>query len=891
VSLFSGWKERLARPHLWLIAIIGVIVPRRLRTDWREEWQAELVCRERLLADWHRLDWQHKWDLLRRSTSAFWDALSLQRQRREDEMVQDLRFGLRILLKNPAFAIVAILTLALAIGANTALFSVVNALLLRPLGGVTAPDRLVQLGRQYPDKSYLSDSSYPDYLDWRAQSTVMSGMAAIMPTAFHLSTGQEAERIEGEMVTTSYFDVLGVRTTQGRLISALDEQEAGTMIAVISFRLWQCRFGGNPGVVGTTIKLDGHDFTVIGVVIKQFEGIKIGSPRDVWIPLLTLRQIDPKRAALFERRGPSWLEVFGRLKDGITLEQARAEFSVLARRLQQAYPQTNTKVAIGVESGLGRERDVRTQLQRFAYVPFVAVAILLLIACANVAGLLVARSVARQKEIATRLALGAARIRIVRQLLIESLILAVAGGAAGLAVGVWLTRWLRSLLPDSYLFLSFNLDFGIDWRVFGFMVAVTALTGVLFGLIPGIQASRTNLIPTLKGARDPAHGITSVGLRGILVVTQVALSLILLIAAGLSVTTFLNAAAIDTGYQVQNVLTARIDLAKQNYSQPRGRVFQQQLVDRIEGMPGVEAVGFATTLPLNDGRWEDAIYREDDRMRVQTFQNMVSPGYLDALRIPLIAGRSFSKLDDERTTSVAIVNQTLAQRMWPNADAVGKRFTFKGKMVDVIGVARDIKGRNLFEIPGPMLYLPLLQNYHPATVLHVRTSVPPTQLVAAVRREIHELDENLPIYSIKALDEHLTATLTPQRLLAHLITSFGLLALLLAGIGLYGLMAYTVTERTTEIGVRMALGARKGEVLHLFIARGMKLALTGVSLGLVAAFGVTRLMKGVLFGVSPVDPLTFTVFPLVLILTALIACYLPAREAAAGDPKRALRYE
>ena len=878
------------RPHLWLIAIVGIIVPRRLRADWREEWEAELLCRERLLADWDRLDRHHKWDLLRRSTSAFWDALALQPQRWEDEMVQDLRYGLRVLLKSPAFTLVAIATLALGIGANTAIFTVVNALLLRPLGGVAAPERLVQIGRQYPDKTYLSDSGYPDYLDYRAQSTVTTGVAAMMPTALHVSTGDAAERIEAEMVTSNFFEVLGVRAAQGRLIAAVDEQDGkASPVAVISYRLWQRRFGGKAGIVGTPIRLGSHDFAVIGVADPQFEGIKIGTPRDVWIPLLSLHEIDPNRAALFGRRGPSWLEVFGRLGDGVTLERARAQFAVIAERLQQAYPQTNTRVAIGIEPDLGRESDVNERLRRFAYVPFVAVGILLLIACANVAGLLLARSVARQKEIATRLALGAARVRIVRQLLTESLILALAGGTAGLFVGMWLTRWLRSLLPETYLFLSFNVDFGIDWRVFAFMLAIATITGVAFGLVPGIAASRTNLVPTLKGTRGRHGG--SVGLRGILVVTQVALSLIMLIAAGLSIATFRNASAIDTGYQIDNVLTARIDLAKQGYNAARGRAFQQQLLERVAQLPGVDAAGLATTLPLNDGRWEDGIHREEDRKRVQTFQNVVSPRYLDAMRIPILAGRGLSDLDDSTRPFVAIVNETLAERMWPDASPLGKRFIFKGRTVEVIGLARDIKGRDLFERPGPMMYLPIAQDYHPTTVLHIRAGVTPTQLIPGLRREVQALDPHLPIYNVKALGEHVAATLTPQRLLAYLMTSLSLLALVLAGIGLYGLMSYTVTERTAEIGIRMALGARKQEVVRLFVARGVTLAVAGIVVGLIGAFSVTRLMKGLLFGVSPIDPLTFALVPLVLLAAALMACYIPVRWAASADPKAALRCE
>jgi predicted permease len=521
----------------------------------------------------------------------------------------------------------------------------------------------------------------------------------------------------------------------------------------------------------------------------------------------------------------------------------------------------------------------------------------LLIACANVAGLLLARAAVRRKEIGIRLALGAGRVRIVRQLLTESLALAIGGGAAGLFIGVWLTKGLRSLLPERFLWLSFKLDFGVDWRVFSFTLVIAVLTGVLFGLVPALQASKTDLVPTLKDARlsGPRGGRT--GLRGALVVTQVALSLMLLVAAVLCVRTLRNARAIDTGYEIESVLTARMDLGKQNYDQAQGRIFQKQLIERMHALPGVQAAGLGITLPLNDGRWETRISPEgDDKWRVQTFENFVSPRYLESLNIPLLQGRRFSDHDDEQAPQVAVINQTLAGRLWPNEDPLGKRLTWSSgpdarHTVEVIGVARDIKGRNLFEPPGPMLYLPLLQNYQPSTILHLRTSVKPEQLIEPLRREVRALDRNLPVYRIQPLADHLAATLTPQRLLAHLITSFGLLALLLAAIGLYGLLAYTVAQLTPEIGLRMALGAQKGAVLQLVVARGMKLAALGIGLGLAGAFGLTRLLRGLLFGVSPLDPATFAMTGLLLIVVALLACYIPARRAAKVDPMVALRCE
>jgi len=882
-------KTLLTRPHLFLLSVIGVIVPSRLRADWREEWEAELRYREELLAHWDRLDWRHKWDLLQRSAGAFWDALWLQRQRREDEVVQDLRFGLRTLRKDPVFTLVAVFTLALGIGANAAIFSVVNALLLRPLDGVSQPGQLVQVGRQYTDKTTLSDSSYPDFVDYRAGNTVMSGLAAISPTAFHFSARGGTERVDGELVSGDYFDVLGVKPARGRLLSPIDDRvDGGDPVCAISYRLWQRRFGGDDGVIGSIVRLDGRDFVVVGVAAEPFTGTLIGTPRDVWVPLSALNRMDG-RTARFDQRHASWLEVFGRLKPGVTLEQARTQFSLMAARLERTYPDTNAHAGVRLEAGLGHDVDVRLELRRFTYLPFAAVAIVLLIACTNVAGLLVTRGSARKREIATRLAIGAGRIRVVRQLLTESVTLALVGGLAGLAVGVWLTNWLRSLLPERFLFLSFDVDFGLDWRVFAFTFVIASATGLLFGLAPALHVSRPDLVVALKGSQKPRH--RRIGLGATLVVTEVALALILLVAAGLCVQTLQNAEAIDLGYQPSRVLTARIDLAKQGYAEDRGRTFQQQLLTRLEGTAGIEAAAFAVTLPLNDSRWENPVRRDGDPTRFQTFQNLVSPDYFTAMSIPMVMGRAFTNRDDDHAAPVAILNQTLARMMWPGENPLGKRLTFRGRTIEVIGIARDIKGRNLLESPGPMFYLPLLQNYQAATVLHLRTALPPEQFIATLRREVGALDKDLPVYATKPLGEHVTATLTPQRLLAHLTTAFGLLALLLAGIGLYGLLSYSVTERTAEIGVRMAIGARKSDVVRLFVSRGMTLTMSGVGLGLLAAAALMPLMRSALFGVSPLDPFTLAAAPLVLTVVALLACYLPARRAANADPKIALRYE
>ncbi len=802
-------------------------------------------------------------------------------------MVQDLRLGLRMLVTQPAFTCVAVLTLAVGIGANTAVFTFVDALLLRPLPGVARPDRLVQVGRQYPDKAYLSDSSYPDFLDYRAHNTAMSGLAAIAPTAFHLSHGGETERLEGELVSSNYFDVLGTTAAYGRLISPSDERES---VAVVSHRLWQRLFAGSFSVAGMRVSLNGRPFTVIGVADAGFAGIRIGAPRDVWVPLGAASAIDPSLAPRFEQRRASWLEMFGRLGPGVTVDEARVELAVLARRLEASHPDTNARAGVGVEPGLGRDVDVRRAMRRFVYVPLAAAGLVLLITCANVAALLLARSITRRKEVATRLALGARRTRVVRQLLTESIVLAMAGGLAGLVVGSWLTRGLRSLLPDRFLFLSFDLALGVDWRVFGFMLAVATATGVLFGLIPALQASRPEMVSALKGGSLLA-GRRETRWRSVLVVIQVAISVVLLTAAGLSVRSLRNAVAIDTGYDAGSVLTARLDLAKQGYDETRGRQFQQQLVERIQSVPGVAVAGFAVTLPLNDGRWEDRIRRDGDATRFQTFQNVVTPRYFAVMDIPMTAGRAFADRDDADGPRVAIVNHTLARLLWPGEQAVGRRVTVKGRSIEIVGVARDIKGRDLFEPSDPILYLPLFQSYQPNAILHVRTAVPPLSVAAAVRREVSALDKDLPVYALKSLDEHVTATLTPQRLLAYLIGGFGVLALGLAALGLYGLISYAATERRAEIGVRLALGAQKADVMRLFVGEGMRLAFAGTLLGAFAAFVVTAMMTGRLFGVDPADPLTLLMTHGVLLLAALAACAVPAYRAARADPTSALRSE
>lgn len=809
------------------------------------------------------------------------------------DLWQDLKYSLKAFVRNPVFTLIVAVTLSLGIGANTMIFSFVNALLLRPLSGVAEPESLVLIGRQYKDKNYMSDSSYPDYLDYRAQNKTLSGLALRSPTSFSLNAGQEAERINGELVSDNYFDVLGVKPATGRLLNPGGDP-GQDQAAVISYGLWQRRFGGDPGVIGRPIKLDGFDYIVIGVTAPGFEGVQTGRAAGAWTPITSLRRVDPARVRLFDERRPSWLELFGRLKPGTTIGEARAEFATLAGGLSQYYPPPGSAPAVRLEPGMGLDPEARSQIKRFAYLPFVVVGIVLLIACANVAGLLLARATARRKEIAVRLALGASQGRIIRQLMTESLLLALVGGGLGFLLGVWFTGILRSLLPERFLFLPLDLDFGVDLRVLAFTLAVTIGAALIFGLIPAFQSSRANLTPALK--ETPPSGLTRARLRSALIVTQIALSSALLVAAGLCVRTLRNARAIDLGYKAENVLTARIALPRQSYSKEQGLIFQRQLLERLRTTPGVQTAGFAVTLPLNDARWETSIIPEGVEQRAQSFQNYISPQYLDLMEIPLMSGRRFSDRDDVNSAKVTIINETLARKLWPNENPLGKRFNFKAgpnEMVsaEVIGVARDARGRNLFESGGPMFYLPLFQHYQSGIVFHVRSVLDPEQLATVVRREIRALDSNLPLYDVKTLAGHVDATLTPQRLLATLISGFGVIALLLAGAGLYGLLSFSVAQRTPEIGVRMALGARAADVVTLILREGMSLAMLGGLLGLVLAFALTRWVASWLYGVSAVDPLSFAAALLMLLTIALAACWFPARRATRVDPIRALRSE
>jgi predicted permease len=815
------------------------------------------------------------------------------------DLWQDLRYGARMLMKSPGFTLIIALTLALGIGANTTVFSLLDAVFLRPLPGIAEAERIVQIVRTRANGQGYETVNYADHRDYRDQNSTFTAIAAERMGLFHLSMDRIAEPVSGAMVSGNYFDLFGVRATQGRLLQASDDEvEGANPVAVISERLWRNQLGAEP-VIGKTISLNSYPYTIIGVA-AEFNGTSRLYRTDVWIPITMWRQ----GFSLAAKAGDSMLNgrggflgqhTYGRLKPGVTIEQAQADISTIAGRLRQSYPETNADRGARVITGFGMAPWDRRSIGRLIGLFGIVVLIVQLIACANVAGLLLARATARRKEMGIRLALGAGRFRIARQLLTESAMLALLGGALAMVVALWLTYWIRAAaLPAEFRDYGAPIGFAPNWRVLSFTLVVSLATGLLFGLAPALQSSKPDVLPALKdSARSFSHR-SGGRLRGLLVVAQIALSLILLISAGLCVRTLQRAYAVNVGFEVESVLTAKIDLRRQNYSEAQGREFYQRLLERVASLPGVQAAGLSSDAPLSGvSRSTGGIV--DNQQEFYLGFHIVTPDYLDTMGIPLLAGRQFTNQDDARSSRVAIINETFARQAWPNQNPVGKFFKWGPVLgdgpVEVIGVARDAKDAHLFEKTACVAFFPLAQEYDGAMTLLLRTVTKPELLIAAVRQEIRMLDPKLPVYNVKTLEQYRRDYLSTQRLLAAVIGGFGLPALVLASLGLYGALSYSVAQRTQEIGVRMALGARTGDVLWLVVGDGIRLTAIGVILGLAGAFAVARVLKSMIYGVSPTDPLTFIVVALLLTFVALLACWIPARRATNVDPMIALRCE
>jgi macrolide transport system ATP-binding/permease protein len=811
--------------------------------------------------------------------------------------MNDLKYAFRMLVKSPGFSLVAIVSLALGIGANTAIFSLINAVLLRPLP-VADPQSLVLVSTTDQRNPGNLPLSHLNFKDLRAQTSVFTDMASLSFNQMNYSHGEGSEQIPVQVVTSNFFSLLGAEPSLGRSFRPEEETQV-TPVVVVSHGFWQRSLGSDPSIVGRTITLNRTPYTVIGVAPQHFTGILLGGGPSAWIPMSRNVVVQP---TWYDTRRGLFLFSVARLKPGVTLEQARSNLRTVFANLEQAFPVDNTGRSANavplLEARLNPNGQGPNVLVQQSTVLMVVVGIVLLIACANIANLLLSRASKRRREVAIRLALGARRSRLVRQLMTESLLLALLGGIAGLALASWtLTAIVAAELP-----LPFPVDpkaLSLDPRVLAFTSALALLTGILFGLAPALQASRPDVVPVLKNELAPSaaghRGLRGlVSLRQLLVVAQVAMSLIALIAAAVFLRELRNAQRIDTGFETRGVLVMNFNLLREGYTPERGATFYEQIVERAAALPGVQGAAIAQSPPLAGGFARSVFPEGADTTttgRILVQVNTVGLDYFRTIGIPLVRGRDFERGDTAEAPKVVIVNQTMAAQFWKGEDPIGKRFKFFGDadFTSVIGVARDSKYNGVAEDPQNYIYQPMSQNYTPQATLHVRTAGDAASLAGAVRAAARELDPSLSVFNVRTLAEQVSNSLQQLTMNVLMLAVFGALALLLASIGLYGVASYAVAQRTREIGVRMALGARPASVVGLVLGQGMVLVGIGLAIGLVVAYSAAGLMATLVQVVNPHDPLTFAATAAALGAVALLASYIPARRATRIDPLIALR--
>jgi predicted permease len=820
---------------------------------------------------------------------------------------QDLRGGLRMLKKSPGFTFVAVLSLALGIGANTAIFTIINAVFLHPLP-VEEPSRLAEMFTHDTRtvnanaNFQLTGTSLPNYEDYRDQNTVFTGLATVtFPIPLNWGGQAEPQQLNASLVSGNFFDVLGVKPYRGRTFIADGDKKLGANAEVVlSYSLWARRFGSDDRRIGQTISLNGTPYTVVGVAPPSFKGIvSLGRPDVLWIPISMRDYVLTGQLKDWENnRRFRWLSIVGRLKPEVGVQQAQAAMKAVAASLEKEYPRDNKGRTVELyslnESALGINQ--RRQFSLAGGVLMSVVGLVLLIACVNLANLLLAQAAKREKELSIRAAMGAGRSRLVRQLLTESTVLSLMGGLAGLLVAYWGRNALWSFRPP--FLLDGSIDLSFDARVLGFTVVISLLTGLVFGIIPAIKASRTDINEVLKvSGRGGALGWTHNRLRGLLVISEIALALVALVGSGLFLRSMQNAQQFNPGFESQNLFQLLFDLGALRYDADRGQQFFRDVIERAKSVPGVVDASVSSNGVFGGGI-AGTIFREGEQTdpnKGGTLVNFddVTPRHFETMRIPLLRGRDFTDFDRENTTPVVVINEAMAKIVWPGEEALGKRFAIVNttNLLQVVGVVGTTVIGQIGEDPQPVAYFPMRQQYSPFATLVVRTTGNPEPLLGAVRTQVQQIDKNLAFTNGQTVQQILGQGLWAARMGAALLGLFGALALILASIGIYGVLAYSVAQRTSEIGLRMALGAQPRQVLGLVLKQGMLLALIGASLGILVALPVARLASGLLYGVSATDPLTYAAITLLLMSVALLACYLPARRATRIDPLVALRVD